>query len=163
MKYSILLFNLIFFLHVSMVFAGNNITQPQSIAAEYCRLDFQGARLSSRTYAEINRLVSWEEEPGWDSVFITDKYEITGYAVYGDEAEVTVEYTLKGSISGQDFTAYEKTETVIFRLGLTGGVWKITEPLIPPHCSAGVLLAHYTKLNNPEHEKVISFLNRLAK
>jgi hypothetical protein len=107
---------------------------------EYCELDFDGARLSSTTGAQVWSMVAWENEPGWDSVKLVEGFTVGAPKVHGNRIEIPVIYEVVGTAVGPQVTRFAKElETVKFELESAGGTWKIMGPIIPPHVS---LAAH---------------------
>jgi hypothetical protein len=83
----------------------------------------------------MSRLVSWEEEPGWDSLVVTKAFQVKPSSASTSVATVTVEYTEYGTLDGNRYQSKPKTESVAFSLEKKRGVWKITAPVVPPHVS----------------------------
>jgi hypothetical protein len=111
----------------------------------FCLLDFEGARLSSDTWPEVEPLVAWETAPDADPVILVSGFEVGEVRGAGEEAEVTVRYAVLGSM-GVPWKApaavavdEEGGETVTFRLVRESGVWKVAEPAPPPHSSPEAL------------------------
>ena len=106
----------------------------------YCSLDFDGARLGSTTGEQIWSMVAWENEPGWDAVKLVEGFTIGAPQASGNRIEIPVIYEVVGTAAGPQVARFGKElETVKFELESTGGTWKITGPIIPPHVS---LAAH---------------------
>ncbi|MEW5944662.1 MAG: hypothetical protein AB1742_00545 [bacterium] len=104
----------------------------------YCELDGLGAKLATDTWKFIRVLFDWEDEPGWDFMYIIDRYEIVSERYKGDRAFVRVRYHLVGILEGNDpFKKQNKIENVTYELKYTRDGWKITDEhtktSYPPH------------------------------
>jgi len=109
---------------------------PKGVVKEYCRLDFEGARLSSETRSQVASLIAWEEERGWDQAVIVSKYRVTNVVVRGNHGTARVEFKVLGRLEGDEpFIPGRRLEAVHFGLERTGDVWKIKNPIVPPHVS----------------------------
>ena len=60
------------------------VEQRQLVSA-YCRLDFQGARLSPEGWERMTSLVTYHENPDFGSVFIVSRYQLIETTVPGYE------------------------------------------------------------------------------
>lgn len=111
---------------------------PTAVVREYCELDMKGARLSSQNpYVDkIFALVSWPDEPGWDSAIVVKKFAIVSARLGHQTPTVTVRYNVFGKMTGTHVAPLNKREEfVTFSLSRSGSGWKIERPLIPPHVS----------------------------
>jgi len=123
--------------------AGGAKGKPADVVKEYCRLDSQGARLSSANWPRVAPLVSWEEEPGWETATIISRYRIQSTTVRPDHAIVIVVFRIIGQLEDdKPFASKRKYETLAFRLERAGDSWKIVRPVAPPHVSARAMMEH---------------------
>ncbi|PYU35098.1 MAG: hypothetical protein DMG28_03845 [Acidobacteria bacterium] len=126
--------------------------RPKDVVKEYCRLDFEGARLSSDTRSQVASLIAWEEERGWDQAVIVSKYRVTNVVVRGNHATARVEFKVLGRLEGDEpFVLGRRVEAVHFGLERTEDVWKIENPIIAPHVSVHSMIQHVR--GRIEHEK----------
>ena len=128
-----------FLLAASIACAANT---PKEVVEEFCRLDFEGARLSSETYGPIVELISYSAEPGWDIVIGITKYEIQKVHIKGNNADVRVRYHIYRSwpVLIEDIASYVE-ET--FYLKRIRGSWKISKYIFYPRVSADLLCTRY--------------------
>jgi hypothetical protein len=128
---------------------------PTSVVQDYCKLDQAGARLSSQdpNNQKIFALVSWLEEPGWDSVVVIKSCEIFPSKWGQPTSRVALRYVLLGEMTGTNITAYRPhDEFVTFVLDKSGDTWKIKRPLIPPHISVETAIAALNSLLKDEKD-----------
>lgn len=126
--------------------------RPKDVVKEYCRLDFEGARLSSETRSQVASLIAWEEERGWDQAVIVSKYRVTNVVVRGNHATARVEFKVLGRLEGDEpFVPGRRLEAVHFGLERAEDVWKIENPIIAPHVSVRSMIQHLRGWI--EHEK----------
>ena len=146
---------------------GNGSTpgerSPASVVREYCRLDLEGARLSSNNpdSEKYFALVAWPDEPGWDGAIVIRNFAVTRSSSGQALAEVTVKYSVLGTLSGAAVTASPRhEESVTFTLKRSGSTWKIERPLISPHISVNAAIATLRGVLNgekdPERRKRLS-------
>jgi hypothetical protein len=128
---------------------------PAQVVEEYCQLDLKGARLSSdNPYVEkYFSLVTWEDEAGYDGADVAKECRVLSSKVSGGRAEVTTEYKILGTIEANTVRRSPRTERVTFVLEKSGGKWKITRPLLPPHVSPSSLIANYWDLLKREQDQ----------
>jgi hypothetical protein len=120
---------------------------------EYCKLDYEGARLQMSGYDQIGKLTDWDVEPGWDSAVVTKGFKIKSSLINGNDASVSVEYTKYGNLDGSEFLGDQSTETITFRLRKVSDTWKLTSPKFPPHVSPSALVEHIGGLITTEGQK----------
>jgi hypothetical protein len=116
-------------------------SSPAQVLTEYCARDFDGARLSSTTWAKVAPLISWVDEAGWDAATLIEGFTLGAPQAKGNRIEIPVFYEVVGtSISGSPVSRFGKQiETVNFELESIGGTWKITGPVVQPHVSPAAL------------------------
>lgn len=121
----------------------NDLATPEETVRAYCDLDAQGVRLASTSWSRVLPYISWTEEAGFDRAVVIDRFTIGKVQKKSDkEATVSVEYQVLGTVSG-DYAAGRRTETVRFKVALTGRGWKIMEPdFMPPHVLASAMVKH---------------------
>lgn len=121
---------------------GRAAETPSAVVAKFCALDFAGQRLSSQGFLRIAPLVSYPAETGWDTAIGITGYRIVGASESGAHAEVRVAYDIDRSWPAriENLLPYA---TTTFRLTLTGGRWRISQPIMYPRVSAGLLCRQY--------------------
>ncbi len=123
----------------------------------YCQLDFDGNRLSSRTYAKIGSLSQWEDEPGWDTIILVKAFDVMDSSMVGDSATCTVRYDIVAILAGEKIVFPEEPEwqkystrmtlpEVCFELSFVRDCWKVFRPVVHPHVSIHCALKHIQKL-----------------
>jgi hypothetical protein len=58
------------------------------IVSTYCRLDFQGARLTPEGWARIGNLTSFRDNPEFHSFFVISRYQLIENSAPSDDMEV---------------------------------------------------------------------------
>jgi len=137
------------------------------VVLEYCRLDYDGARLSASKGERLFSLVTWEAEPGWDTAVIVSSFNAHEAQVIGPSAKVIVDYQVVGRFEGRPPTALEaSSEHVEFRLVKRRNTWLIDHGKIPPHVSLPAFIAHVQTLvqlarNDKRQSALLRDLERL--
>lgn len=128
---------------------------PQEIVKKYYTLDRQGIRLGLQADGDINQLVAWEYEPGWDFSFIVNN--VTHYntkKITDKEVSVEVKYQVIGILGGgEDLATYDFYELIDFIVVKTGDKWKIKTPLTPPHISVSAAIRQLEEILRIEGEE----------
>ncbi len=133
--------------------ASQQGTGPKAVVEEYCKLDFDGARLSASApgYQRIYTLVSWETEPGWDQNLLVSSFVVGGGVTTGRRVLVPVTYEVVARSAGDDPIQIAKTEErADFVLVYRGSAWVIDEGQIPPHVSVPAEIKHLESLVRDE-------------
>jgi hypothetical protein len=123
------------------------------IVRRYCQLDSEGARLGAGSDGQIQKLSEWEAEPGWDSAVVIKSYRTKLQQSDATHASVLVTYDEYGKLDGDQFTARQTSEEVVFALTKVGSGWKIRSPKLPPHVRPAALVAHINHIIALEGEK----------
>ena len=141
--------------------AGNHLGNPSAVVRKYCDADLKGARLSSDGHTKygLDGLVSWDQEPGWDSSKIVSGYRIVSVDQQGDSATVKVEWDVLGAGSCTVVPGAKK-ETLNYRLSRAKGQWKIDGPMTPPHASPKALAEYFKGMSGSDCAS--NFLSGLA-
>ncbi len=147
-----LVFMLILFLYNVALGDGN---RPEDIVKKYYMADLDGARLTTEGYKAIKPLITWEDEPGWDEVFITKKAYISKIEkLSNNKLSIEVRYEILGDLEGADnLCRLVLVEVINFILIKENGQWKINSPIFPPHVSPIVASKHLEKLITKEKDK----------
>jgi hypothetical protein len=62
--------------------------EQRQLVSNYCRLDFQGARLSPEGWERMRNLSTFRENPDFTSIFIVSRYQLIETTVPGNEFSV---------------------------------------------------------------------------
>ena len=160
-----------------------DLTTPRGVVTEFCRLDANGARLSTAAYRKINPLVAWPEEPGWDTAVVIGGYETSKASFDGDgeRATVVVSYEVLGVLSGERWYPLERIEPdsifhrfiarqVTYTVEQNGNSWRLVGPVVHPHVDLIYMAAHaryfadkarYDRSPRPELEQAVAALDAL--
>jgi len=148
------------------------LSSPESIVREFCQRDFNGERTRSDTSAKIEKLVSWEFEPGWDTVTVIKSFRILSCRKINKKAIVVVEFDTLGEMPAWDFVLKSEKERIQFALQLGDREWqwkndeavlvpgklqwRIIEPVLQPHISLPYSIEHTRWLiqtqDDPKHQ-----------
>lgn len=119
---------------------GALVKDPAILLKKYLELDNKGARLNSLTWESQRPYVGWTEEPVWGQIVV-----VNGYDVIEDLGQwnvknnldviIPVEYKVLGSLYLEQAVFYSDPhiDRIGFRVKAINGVWRVVEPLIPPH------------------------------
>src|SRR5258708_22299311 len=121
--------------------AGRYPTTPIEVVRLYCDFDLKTGRISTTNFAKLPPLVTWEAEPGWDTVTVVSSFKILSAKQSQDRAVVTVKWDVLGHAEGENVTKDKKSEVIDYQLRLVKGSGKIEAPVIPPHVSLPTLRA----------------------
>jgi hypothetical protein len=143
---------------IDVAFAVDQI-EPNQVVERFCKVDFDGARLSSETSASARELTDWVDEPGWDSMVVITGYKLSKPQSTSKTSTISVKYDVAGVLDGWKWTdakdmdtADIKTESIIeFTLEQRDGLWKVTTPFFRPHVGVNTAL-NITKLAWSEYE-----------
>lgn len=123
-------------------------SQPARIremVAQYCRLDFEGARLDPQDWPKVKPLVAWHNNPDFPIINVISRFTIDDQPVTErSKYLITVHNRLIGRFTvGEGFSRETagSVEDVVFTVAQVNGDWRITdiEPNYP-HPSRAVML-----------------------
>lgn len=107
----------------------------------YCQHDFEGGRLSGKTWDKIAHLITWQEEPDWDTITVVSSFAIIDSKQGENEANVIVEYSSSMNVQpGEQYEILTDPKGINFNLQKVNGIWKISSPMIMLHVSEEVVL-----------------------
>ncbi len=87
--------------------------EQRRVVSAYCRLDFQGARLSPEGWERIKNLSTFHENPDFNSFFIVSRYQLIETTT--PSAELSVVYAVIGRYEeGAGYMPMSSTKTVVF-------------------------------------------------
>jgi len=132
--------------------------EPSQVVERFCKVDFDGVRLSGESSASARDLTDWVDEPGWDSMIVITGYKLSKLHSINKTITVSVKYDVAGVLDGWKWTdakemdtAEIKTESIIeFTLEQRDGLWKVTTPFFRPHVGINAALS-ITKLAWSSH------------
>ena len=119
---------------------GSVMKDPTEVLKKYLSLDAHGARLQPLSWESQKPYVAWTEEPAWGRVVV-----ISGYTVPMDvkdwevranlDVVIPVDFNVVGHLYWEHatFLSERKIERVSFHIKAVHGLWRIIEPMVPPH------------------------------
>lgn len=140
---------------------GEYPSTPASVVRLYCEFDLNIGRISTDNFKKLPPVVTWKEEPGWDTVVVVSGYNILSAKQTHDHAVVTVQWAVLGHSEAENVSREKKSEIVAYQLKLVKGLWKIDSPVIPPHVSLPTLRAFVLKHFQHEPERQSLWLKNL--
>ena len=113
---------------------------PALLLKKYLELDNKGARLNSLSRESQKPYVGWKEEPVWGQLVVVGGYEVIEDFSQWDvknnlDVVIPVEYKVLGSLYLEKavFLSDPHIDRIGFRLKAVNGLWRVMEPIIPPH------------------------------
>ena len=67
--------------------AGRYPATPIEVVRLYCDFDLKTGRISTANFTKLPPLVTWEAEPGWDTVTVVSSFKILSGKQSQDRAE----------------------------------------------------------------------------
>lgn len=138
--YFALLCGLIFLSSDGRAQTGALTKDPSLILKKYLELDLKGARLNSLTWESQRPYIGWKEEPVWGQFVVVGGYtvieEIDQWDVKNNlDTVIPVEYKVLGSLYLEKavFLFEPRVDRIGFRVKAVNGVWRVVEPILPPH------------------------------
>jgi hypothetical protein len=119
---------------------GSVMKDPTEVLKKYLSLDAHGARLQPLSWESQKPYITWTEEPAWGRVVV-----ISGYTVPMDvkdwevranlDVVIPVDFDVVGHLYWESatFLSEPKVERVSFHIKAVHGLWRIIEPMMPPH------------------------------
>ena len=103
----------------------------RELVAQYCRLDYAGARLSASDWPKIQPTVAWRTNPDFPLFMVTGRFDVSPEidSSHG-KYTVTVRYKLLGKFDlaeGYSQDVANRVQTVQFTVMEVNGDWRITE------------------------------------
>ncbi len=122
----------------------------RELVAQYCRMDYAGARLSPADWPKIQPTVAWKANPDFSLFMVTSRFDVNNEASFErGKYSVTVRYRVLGKYDlaegySQDSTS--RVESARFVVSEVNGEWRITEAEPNyPHPSKAAALQWITK------------------
>jgi hypothetical protein len=118
--------------------------QVRELVSQYCRLDYEGARLDPKSWTKFQPLVWWKTNPDYAHIDVVSRYavETTPVVAHG-KSTVKVQYQSLGQFeNGVGFSRQALSSSEVeYAVTAEHGEWKITdaEPNFP-HVSRAAML-----------------------
>jgi hypothetical protein len=113
---------------------------PTDLLKKYLTLDLHGVRLEPLSHEAIRPYVVWKEEPAWEQVIVVSGYEVPEdhkrwQVINNLDVIIPVEFRVLGTVdlNNASFAEAPHMQEVRFHVKAIGGLWRIVEPLLPPH------------------------------
>ena len=113
---------------------------PADVVKRYLALDYKGARLDALSTAAVASYTSWDEEPAWGHVVVTQGFVVAEQyrqweVIDSLEVVIPVTFQVLGSVYMETagFVQGVQTEEIRFRVKAVKNRWRIVEPMSPPH------------------------------
>ena len=127
--------------------AGDGLAQtgslqhsPAEVVKRYLALDHKGARLDAMSVEAVASYTTWDEEPAWGHVVVTQGFVVAEQYRQWDvidrlEVVIPVTFQVLGSVylETAGFVQEIETEEVRFRVKAVKNRWRIVEPMLAPH------------------------------
>ncbi|MGA2988930.1 MAG: hypothetical protein ABSD88_00545 [Candidatus Korobacteraceae bacterium] len=95
---------------------GDLAAEQRLLVSNYCRLDFNGARLSTEGWQQIRQLTSFRENPDFNTVFIVSRCQVVPNKE--PSYDINVNYVVIGRYEeGVGYAPFPGTRTVQFETG----------------------------------------------
>lgn len=125
----------------------------RELVAQYCRMDYAGARLSPADWPKIQPMVAWRTNPDYPLFMVTSRFDV-GSEVGFEHGKytVTVRYRSLGRLDlteGYSQDVANRVQDVQFTIAEVNGDWRITEaePSYPHPSKAAALQWINSKLS----------------
>jgi hypothetical protein len=140
--------NLLIAVLISMaVLWGNGLAQtgalnkdPSELLKKYLSLDMHGVRLEPMSQEALKPYVAWKDEPVWGQIVIVSNFQIPDdlkrWQLLGNlDVIVPVTFQVLGSVYLESGTFLEdrKTEEIRYHIKAISGLWRVVDPIVPPH------------------------------
>ena len=113
---------------------------PTELLRKYLTLDLHGVRLEPLSQEALKPYVAWSQEPAWGQVVVVVAYEVSEdlkqWQVLGNvDVIIPVQFKVIGSVYLESATFLEehRTEELRFHIKMVDGLWRILDPIAPPH------------------------------
>lgn len=113
---------------------------PSILLKKYLDLDLKGARLNAITSEAQKPYIGWKEETMWGHIVVITGYDVIEEIKQWDvknnlDVVIPVDYKVVGSLYLEKAVFFPEPhiERVGFRLKAINGLWRIVDPILPPH------------------------------
>ena len=123
----------------------NTPAQIRELVSKYCRFDYEGARLDSPTWQNLQPLVWWKSNPNYTHIDVVARYTVDmPAAVSHGKTSVTVHYRLLGIFdvaTGYVPESPVANQDVDFHISSENSEWRIADAEnTSPHPSRAAML-----------------------
>jgi hypothetical protein len=132
---------------------------PTELLKKYLTLDLHGARLEPLSYEAIKPYVAWKEEPAWGQVVVVSGYEVPEdikrwQVINNLDVIIPVAFRVLGTVdlSNATFAEEPHVQEVRFHVKAVGGLWRIVEPILPPHVGQKRMVNYVRQALSEERE-----------
>jgi hypothetical protein len=115
---------------------------PTELLKKYLSLDLHGARLEPMSQQALKPYVDWTDEPVWGQVVVVSAFQVPEdvkrWQILSNlDVIIPVAFEVLGSVYLESGTFLEerKTEEIRFHIKAIRGLWRIVDPIVPPHVS----------------------------
>jgi hypothetical protein len=106
------------------------VVDPVGLVKEYVKRDANGERLQAEPW--FQQVVTWPEEPGYDSYTVIRSYSVERPTIQGSPAKILVRYDVIGWVQWQDgeqvFLDQEMSQAITFVVVRDDNGWRIDGP-----------------------------------
>ena len=136
----VVLIGWLFVWNIASAQTGSLKHSPADVVKRSLALDSKGARLDAMSAETVASYTSWDEEPAWGHVVVTQSFVVAEQyrqweIVDSLEVVIPVTFQVLGSVYWETagFISGIETEEVRFRVKAIKNRWRIVEPMLPPH------------------------------
>lgn len=103
----------------------------RELVANYCRMDYSGARLDPGAWLKLQPLVSWKTNPDYPLIMVTSRFDVDAEPIpQHGKYNVTVHYRVLGRYDmGEGYSPESSSavQDVQFAVSEVNGDWRITD------------------------------------
>jgi hypothetical protein len=134
---------------------------PTEVLKKYLALEAHGARLEAISWESEKPYVAWKQEPFWGHAIVITEYKImdrlADWEVRGNlDVVIPVEFKVLGRLYWEQahFMSDPKTERVGFHIKAVNSMWRIIDPMLPPHVSQKRMISYVREAMVAETDSV---------
>jgi hypothetical protein len=142
---------------------------PAGLLKKYLSLDIKGARLHPLSWEAQKPYIAWKEEPVWGRIVVVTDYtvkeDLSDWKVLNNvDVVIPVQFKVLGSVYLEQatFRAEPEVEQIKFHVKAVNGLWRIVDPLIPPHVGQKRMVNFVRQAlleeNDPSHQAALTML-----
>lgn len=108
---------------------SNRNAEFRQLASSYCRLDYDGARLSPEGWTRLQPLTSWRQNPDFKRIAVVNRYQVLPDMVYDHgRYYFTIEYDISGEYDLSSGYFPDPTRVIVqVAVGETNGDTRVME------------------------------------
>ena len=103
----------------------------RELVANYCRMDYSGARLDPSAWPKLQDLVSWKSNPDYPLIMVTSRFDVDAEPIpQHGKYNVTVHYRVLGRydlVEGYSQEPSNAVHDVQFAVSEVNGDWRISD------------------------------------